>query len=98
MYQARKYLGSLMLVLGHTDVITMTGGTGELSPYIRERILERIEEFGIILDDEKNEACIRKEGRISRTDSKIEVWVVPTNEEIVVARRCAKLLASSGTR
>jgi len=94
-YQVRKYLGSLMLVLGHVDVVTMTAGTGESSPYIRRRILEDTEEFGIILDDERNEKCIKQEGRISRDDSKVAVWVVPTNEEIIVARKCAEFLGVS---
>ena len=93
-YQIRKYLGSFMLVLGEVNVLTMTAGTGESSPYIRKRILENTEHFGIILDDARNEACFKKEGKISHDDSKIEVWVVPTNEEIIVARECAKLLLS----
>ena len=60
-YQIRKYLGSMMLVLGHVDVITVAGGTGESSPYIRKRVFENLGEFGIVLDDARNEACIKKE-------------------------------------
>lgn len=93
-YQARKFLGSFLLVLGHTDIITLAGGTGENNVYIRKRILENLQEFGIILDDQKNEACIGKEGKISSNGSRIEVWVVPTNEGIVIARACMKLLES----
>ena len=92
-YHIRKYLGSMMFVLGHVDVITVTAGTGESSPYIRRRVFENLGEFGIVLDDARNDACIKKEARISSDASKIPVWVVPTNEEIVVARECAKLLA-----
>ena len=91
-YQLRKYLGSFLLVMGQTDVITFAGGTGEASEYIRERVLENTEFFGIKLDKEKNKACFKKEGKISRDDSRVEIWVVPTNEEIVVARECVKLL------
>jgi acetate kinase len=97
-YQVRKYLGSLMLVLGHSDVITMTAGTGESSPYIRGRILENLEEMGVIVDEKRNGQCIGREGRISREDSRIQVWVVPTNEEIVVARECARMLAGSSEK
>jgi acetate kinase len=92
-YQVRKYLGSMMLILGKVDVITAAGGTGECSPYIRKRIFEDLAEFGVVLDDARNEACMKKELLISSDASKIPVWVVPTNEEIVVARACAKLLA-----
>ena len=60
--------------------------------YIRRRILENLGEFGIVLDDERSKACIKKEGLISSDASKIPIWVVPTNEEIVVARHCVKLL------
>ena len=91
-YQIRKYLGSMMLVLGNVDVVTAAGGTGEASPFIRKRIFENLGEFGIVVDDARNEACIKKESRISSDASKIPVWVVPTNEELVVARECAKLL------
>jgi len=95
-YQTRKYMGSFLLVLGHTDAITFAGGTGENSSYIRKRVLENLEEFGILLDEKKNEQAIGKEMKISRDDSKIEIWVIPTNEEIVVARACAKLLKETG--
>jgi acetate kinase len=91
-YQIRKYLGSFLLVLGHTDVITFAAGTGETSPEIREQILRDTEELGIRLDPDRNAKCIRREGLISSDDSRIQVWVVPTNEEIIVARECAKLL------
>jgi len=90
-YQIRKHLGALMLILGHVDVITVTAGTGEGSSYIRQRVFENLAEFGIVLDDARNEAAVKKEAKISSDASKIPVWVVPTNEEIVVARECAKL-------
>jgi len=94
-YQLRKYLGSMMLILGKVDVITAAGGTGECSPYIRQRVFENLGEFGVVLDEARNEACVKKESLISSDTSKIPVWVVPTNEEIVVARACATLLTQS---
>jgi len=92
-YQVRKYLGSFLMLLGHTDVITVTAGTGESSPFIRKRILEGLEEFGIVLDDARNNACIKTEGCISHDSSRIAVWVIPANEELVVVRECSKLLS-----
>ncbi len=97
-YHVRKYIGAMMLVLGHTDVITITAGTGESSPYIRGRVLKDLEEFGIIVDAELNEKAIKKELRISTPESNIAVWVVPTDEEIVVARECTKLLEEMQNR
>jgi acetate kinase len=91
--QIRKYLGIALVTLGHVDVITFTGGTGESSSYLRGRILANLEEYGIELDEEKNQNCFRRENKISHTNSKIEVWVVPTNEEIIVARECIKYLS-----
>lgn len=94
-HQIRKYLGSMMLILGKVDVVTFAGGTGECSPYIRQRVLENLGDFGILLDDASNQRCMKTEARISSDASRIPVWVVPTNEEIVVARACADLLLQS---
>ena len=81
-----------MAVLGHVDVITMQGGTGEASSYIRKRVLGGLEEYGIVLDDKKNEETIGKLGKISADNSRTEIWVIPVDEEIMVARACYKLL------
>jgi acetate kinase len=93
-YGLRRTFAHLCFLLGKVDVITFAGGTGESSPYIRRRLLENLGEYGIVLDETRNDACIKKEGRISSDTSKIPIWVVPTNEEIVVARECVKLLES----
>lgn len=94
-YCTRKYLGGFMFNLGHTDAIVFTGGTGEGSSMIRSRVIEGLDEYGIVLDRNANEVCERTERKISASASRIEVWVVPTNEEIVVARECYRLLAMS---
>jgi len=91
-HQVRKYIGGFMVELGHVDAITFAGGTGEAGVEMRKTILSGLEEFGIVIDDVKNAACFRKEGEISADSSKTKVWVVPTNEEIVVARESVKLL------
>ncbi|MCL5103626.1 MAG: acetate/propionate family kinase [Armatimonadetes bacterium] len=88
----RKYLGAYMIELGHVDAIVMAGGTGEASPYIRKLILWGLDEFGIDLDDAGNNACMKSEARISAESSRIQVWVVPTDEEIIVARQAYQLL------
>lgn len=91
-HSVRKYVGSWMAVLGHVDAITMQGGTGEASPYIRKKVLQGLEEYGIVLDDKRNEDCVKKEGKISADNSRTQIWVIQVNEEIVVARECYKLL------
>lgn len=91
-YNLRRMFAHLCFLLGKVDVITFAGGTGESSPYIRRRMVENLGEYGIVLDDARSEACIKKEGLISSDASKIPIWVVPTNEEIVIARECVKLL------
>jgi acetate kinase len=91
-YNLRRQLGHLCFLLGKVDVITFAGGSGESSPYLRQRLLENLGEYGILLDQDRSNACIKKESCISSDASKVPIWVVPTNEEIVVARECAKLL------
>jgi acetate kinase len=92
-HACRKQIGAFMVELGGVDVITMAGGTGEAGVQVRKLILEGLEEFGIVLDDARNEATIREEGEITAHGSRVKVWVVPTNEELVVAREVHKLVS-----
>jgi acetate kinase len=91
-HAVRKQIGAFMVELGGLDVITMTGGTGEAGAEMRKMILQGMEEFGIVLDEARNEACIKREGEITADGSRVRVWVVPTNEELVVAREVYKLV------
>jgi acetate kinase len=88
-YQAAKQIGALAAVLGGFDGLVFTAGIGENSAEVRRRICEASKWLGIELDDEANE----KNGlRISTRQSKISVWVVPTNEELIIARHTGRLL------
>lgn len=84
----RQYLGSYLVVLGGADAIVFAGGIGENSQRIRREVCAGLEWAGIILDEEKNGA-VERDGEvcISADDSRTQIWVVPTNEEIVVARQ-----------
>lgn len=82
----KHYLGAYLANLGGADAIVFTGGIGENSRRIRSRSLEGMEWAGIKLDPSLNQSS-KGEGRISAGDSKVQIWVVPTNEEIVVARQ-----------
>lgn len=84
----RQYLGSYLVVLGGADAIVFTGGIGENSQRIRREVCAGLDWAGITLDEEKNGAVERDaEVCISADDSRTQIWVVPTNEEIVVARQ-----------
>ncbi|MCM8761886.1 MAG: acetate kinase [Candidatus Omnitrophica bacterium] len=84
-YRIKKYIGAYMAVLGRVDAIIFTGGAGEKTPQVRERALSGLENFGIVLDNEKNYKNFAKEEEISRPDSKVKVFVIPTNEELRIA-------------
>lgn len=89
----RHYLGAFLLELGGADAIVFTGGIGENSARIRAGVCRELGWFGIDIDWEKNSAA-RGEFVVSTDRSRVQVWTVPTNEEIVVARQARDLLAS----
>ena len=84
-YEVRKYIGSYAAALGGLDCLVFTAGVGENSASMRARICEGLEFLGVKLDPEKNNTR-GKEAIISADDSKVTVWVIPTNEELVIAR------------
>ena len=87
----RQYLGSYLTVLGGADAIVFSAGIGENSSIIRAGVCRNMEWAGIELDKAKNESLPRgSETRISTDSSRVQIWVVPTNEEIVVARQTAE--------
>jgi acetate kinase len=92
--RARKYIGAYLAELGGTDALIFAGGIGENSAAIRKRICEGLEWIGVSLDSGKNTKTIGgKEGPIHAQNSRIAVFVVPTNEELLIARdtvRCVQ--------
>ena len=82
--RVKRYIGGYMAELGHVDAICFAGGIGENSSSMRKDILDTFEELGVKLDLEKNNS--REEALISADDSKVKVYVVPTNEELMIAR------------
>ena len=83
--RVRKYLGAFLIELGRVDAIAFAGGIGENSDTMRAQILESLEDFGIKVDSSKNDGLRGKDALISSEDSKIAVYVVPTNEELMIA-------------
>jgi acetate kinase len=94
-HRLRKYIGAYLAVLGHTDVISFTAGIGENAPAMRRDAVAGMEELGIVLDEDRNLSRTNGARRISADDSPIAVLVVPTNEELAIARDCVNLLAGS---
>ncbi len=90
---ARHYLGAYLVELGGADAIVFTGGIGENSVRIRSGVCRDLDWFGIELDATSNAGGVA-ERKVSAVGSRVEVWTVPTNEEIVVARQTRDLLAT----
>ena len=89
----RHYLGGYLTVLNGADAIVFTGGIGENSVHVRQGVCQGMEWAGIRLDEQRNQE-VSGESRVSADGSDVEVWVVPTNEELVVARQTAALIES----
>ncbi len=85
-YDVKKYIGTYMATLGGLETIIFTGGIGENAINARKEILKGLEGLGIKLDHSKNEALMGEEAVISADDSKVRVAVIPTNEEVMIAR------------
>jgi len=86
-YRARKYVGSYLAALGGADAICFAGGVGENAAGVRAKICEGLEFLGLRLDPAANEATVGGvEGRISVEGGRPEVWVIPTDEELLIAR------------
>lgn len=92
-YRNRKYIGSYMAVLGRVDAIVFTAGIGENDAAVREQSLKGLEPFGIELDLEVNNQRVKQPLTISTDKSTIPVFVIPTNEELAIARETAAVLA-----
>ena len=90
-YEVRKYIGSYAAALGGLDCLVFTAGVGENSASMRARICEGLEFLGVKIDPEKNNTR-GKEAIISADDSKVTVWVIPTNEELMIAQDTAALV------
>jgi len=90
-YRLRKYIGAYAAVLGRVDGIVFTGGIGENSPRLRKAVCENLGFLGVTFDEEANN-CRGVERIISGPDAKVAVMVIPTNEELMIARETAELI------
>ena len=88
-----SYIGAYWAQLGGLDAITFTAGVGENDSLVRKMVAEKLTAFGVKLDNEKNETRSKENRIISTPDSSVAVCVVPTNEELAIARKAEKIVA-----
>ena len=93
-HQLTKYIGGYMAAMGGCDAIVFTGGIGENNPAYRNRVADKLAFMGVKIDDEKNEFAKRNglEVDISAEDSTIKMLVLPTNEELMIAKDTYELV------
>jgi acetate kinase len=91
-YRIRKYIGAFLAGMGGADAVVFTGGIGENSPGVRAKICEGLEWAGLSLDAEKNQKTMGVEAMISREDSRLAAYVIPTDEELLIARDTARCI------
>ncbi len=91
-YRARKYLGAYLAALGSAEAVVFSGGIGENSPLVRAKICEGMEWCGLWLDSHRNDALVGVEGQISTDAACIHSYVIPTDEELVIARETVSVV------
>lgn len=92
-YRARKYVGGYLAALGGADAVVFTGGIGENAPEIRRRVLEGLDWFGLDVDEDANARMRGGEtGPITTQASRLAAWVIPTDEELLIARDTVRLV------
>lgn len=92
-YRISRELGSLAAALGGLDALVFTGGIGENATVIRERVCRDAQWLGVVLDESANRSSRQ---RLSQTESRVAVWVVPTNEELMIANHTQRVLGLRG--
>ena len=96
-HRVKKYIGAYHAILGRVDALVFTAGVGEFASFIRKKILEGLEGIGIVYDPRKNDiACTRNtEMLISKPESKVPIYIIPTDEELVMTEDAYALMAGT---
>jgi acetate kinase len=94
-YRARKYIGAYLAAIGGADAIIFTGGIGENAPEIRARICDGLKWAGLAIDPDRNAEMTGREGQINTGDSTVQVWVIPTDEELLIARDTVRCILNA---
>ena len=85
-YNVAQFIAKYAVSMGGIDIITFTAGIGEKDPIERNKICNYLKFLGVNIDEERNNTIVNCEGKISADNSKIELYVIPTNEELLIAR------------
>ncbi len=93
-HRIRQYLGAYFFALGRVDALVFTAGIGEHDPLTREKCCQGLEPYGVVVDQEKNQAGRGEARRVSAPESAVKVLVIPTNEELEIARQTVEVLKS----
>lgn len=93
-YQIKRYIGAYAAAMGGLDAVVFTGGIGENDGLVRELVCSDFEYMGIKFDAAKNEQASRKDACFSADDSKVSLWVLPTNEELLIARDTLEIISA----
>ena len=99
-YRVRKYIGAYLAAAGNTSAIVFGGGIGENTPVVRQRVCTGLERLGLHFDPDRNAATIDRFGKISRDDSALHAFVIPTEEGLMIAHQatlCCAATLSAGT-
>lgn len=96
-YRIRKYIGAYVSVMDGLDAIVFTAGIGENSPIIREGVCTHLTYFGVDFDVERNRSA-KGESEITSPSSKVKAWVIPTNEELMIARETVECCAEAASQ
>jgi acetate kinase len=91
-HRARKYLGAYLAVLGGAEAVIFSGGIGENAPLVRELICSGMEWCGLELDGTANAARLGRDGKIASANSRLDVFVIHTDEEAIIARDTARVI------
>ena len=98
-YRARKYVGAYLAAIGGASAVVFAGGVGENAALVRERICAGLEWAGLVLDGARNAATVGgREGRISADGARLEAWVIPTDEELLIARDAVRAVSGVASR
>jgi acetate kinase len=94
-YRIKKYIGAYTAAMGGVDAIIFTGGIGENASETRANVMKDMNYLGVDFDFEKNNGIRGKEAELTKENSKVKVWIIPTNEELVIARDTLEIVSKA---
>lgn len=97
-YRVKKYLGAYLAAMNGADAVIFAGGIGENAPEVRRRICAGLDWLGIQIDDARNSELVGAEGRMDAKGSRVELWVIPTDEELLIARDTWRVVTGTDVR